>query len=97
MCSEYLRLTSTILFSIATLFLCFYFYRIQRAFKPAAFKYCVIPTVAVFALGIILGYHAVSDCDRSFITWGASILGLYISLCIIETCHWIVKMCQEDD
>lgn len=85
MCPEELIVSSVSLFCLFTAGLCLYSYRINKSFKPASIKYVSISWFNLIAIGILLGLHAASSCDRRFITWGSALAGFYFCLTVVET------------
>lgn len=85
MCPEELIVSSVTLFCLFTAGLCLYSYRINKSFKPASIKYVSISWFNLIAIGMLLGLHTASSCDRRFITWGSALAGFYFCLTVVET------------
>lgn len=85
MCTEDFIRISLIILSFFTVELCFYIYRIEKSFRPSSKIFLCLVYFNLISIGIILGLHADSTCNRYYITWGSTLFAFYFCLTLVET------------
>ena len=96
MCSQTLSVACYVIYGIATVNLYAYMYRFQSMYTPQK-KYAIFTVVHLLAVGILLGFDVMSDCNIMFAKWGAIVFAFWLVLSTVETCMYSVSVCVKDD
>jgi hypothetical protein len=96
MCSQLLSLACYVIYGVATVNLYVYMYRFQSMYMPQK-RYAILSVLHLLAVGIVLGFDVMSDCNIVFAKWGAIVFALWLMLSTGETCMYSVSLCVKED